>query len=64
MREDLREAIDEALSPNLAAKSAYDPIHRPVTPKIRNRFLGRLRLFLLNCPDDLTLQELREELQL
>jgi hypothetical protein len=57
MREDVREAIEEA-----CGTAVDDRRVRVDSPKVRGHFLVRLRRFLDNLPPDLTLDELRNEL--
>jgi hypothetical protein len=64
MREDLNEALDVALRENLRRDEFRgNRIHQEVTSKRRAIFIARLRLFLLNVPDELSIQDLREAIE-
>lgn len=60
MRDDIAAAIDDALTLNLR-DGRGEPMRVEVPAWRRAAFVTRLRLFLVNCPDDLTIDELRDE---
>lgn len=64
MRDDVREAINEALETltDTPFMSDFDPARASVGRKSRGVFMLRLRRLLENLPSDISIEDLRDEI--
>lgn len=66
MRDDIAETLDEACRPQPrggAGAFSVDGVRPGPNEKAKRIFLRRLRIFLRELPNDLTLTELRDEMR-